>query len=153
MNLEGKLEQAMVSYLTTAVPGLRHYRAISNAVKEYPCTIVHCHGGPEEPMNTGNHMMQLEVATCTRIAQTDPNSAVDPADTHNANVSLVRTALAISDDEHPGQSTLAAALSPLVSDFYVFQPVILGQSSQSVNGDVAVNSKMLTVYCCAADLT
>lgn len=153
ISLEGKVEKAFHDLISsTLVPveegaeGWQHFTGLENELQSKQCTYSQCMGGPEEPLNSGNQMMEVEVGVRTKLAAEDPNAPTeDRALVHNQNVRAVQAVLRIDN--------LAAVLTELVEDFYCYHPIVPGRTRQDVDGDFARTVFPFKVYCMASTAT
>lgn len=103
-----------------------------------PCIVCHCSGGPEEPLGTGNRMMDVEIIVKGQV-EDDPDLLG-----HDALVKFMNDTLKIDE--------LASELSSFAPSYFVFPPVNDAGQTSNVNGRAAVHVQRFTVYCCESDL-
>lgn len=103
-----------------------------------PTVFFACNGGPEDPLGSGNYMMEGDLTVKSRIA--------DGIESHNKNVGAVRKSILTSD--------LDSRLSDAVTDFHVQTNGIWAeQCAESIDGVFAVWTQHFRLICCAATLT
>ncbi len=103
-----------------------------------PCIVCHCAGGNEEPLGTGNQMMDVEIIIKGQV-EDDPDLIG-----HDALVKFANDILKTDD--------LAAELSVFAPSYFVFPPVNDAGQTSGVQGRAATHTQRFTVYCCESDL-
>jgi hypothetical protein len=149
LNLHAKLEEAFRAVLesdatiytanteNTTSRRLTVLTGLTASDQVLPVVFFACNGGPEDPLGSGNFMMEGELTVKTKLPKPDSISE------HNKNVGAVRKSVLTSD--------LDSRLSAAVPDFTVFADCVwCGQSSESIEGDLAVWTQHFKIYCCAA---
>lgn len=156
MNLKAKLEQACAIVLNTH-PDLpeelrdKIYLGADEDMVAKPCVICHVQAGQnEDPSMAGNRMYQVKILVYGQAELEDG----DPLEEHNANVAAVFGIIKEADDGEEWGQTLAKRLTAAVDDFTVYDEGIqdAGEDPQ-IQGRAFVDSLMLDVFCCNADIS